>query len=104
MLWPDRGAVERWTHPTLPQPKPYRARALPDHRPGHNRGRRRLAPLRYGESLGGRTEAMVIGFGVLALVVIALTGGRLGYQRYRQDVLVPATAHGKGEEEIIEGK
>jgi hypothetical protein len=47
---------------------------------------------------------MVSGFGVLALAVIALTGGRLGYQRYRQDVLVPATAHGKGEEEIIEGK
>jgi hypothetical protein len=47
---------------------------------------------------------MVIGFGVLALVVIALTGGRLGYQRYRQDVLVPATAHGMGADEIIEGK
>ena len=47
---------------------------------------------------------MVIGFGVLALVVIALTRGRLGYQRYRQDVLVPATSSGKGEEEIIEGR
>jgi hypothetical protein len=87
---------------TLPQP--HRARALPAHRPRHNRGRRRLAPLRYGDSLGGRTGAMVIGFGVLALVVIALPRGRLGYQTYRQDVLVPATAHGKGEEEMIEGK
>jgi hypothetical protein len=47
---------------------------------------------------------MVIGFGVLALVVIALTRGRPGYQTYRQDDLVPATAHGKGEEEMIEGK
>jgi hypothetical protein len=47
---------------------------------------------------------MVIGFGVLALVVITLTRGRLGYQTYRQDVLVPATAHRKGEEEMIEGK
>ena len=46
----------------------------------------------------------MIGFGVLALVVIALTRGHLGYQRYRQDVLVPAPAHGKGAEEIIEGK
>jgi hypothetical protein len=34
---------------------------------------------------------MVIGFGVLALVVITLTRGRLGYQTYRQDVLVPAS-------------
>jgi hypothetical protein len=47
---------------------------------------------------------MVIGFGVLALVVIALTRGRLGYQRYRQDVLVPATAHGKGADGKMEGK
>jgi hypothetical protein len=47
---------------------------------------------------------MVIGFGVLALMVIALTRGHPGYHTYRQDDLVPATAHGKGEEEMIEGK
>jgi hypothetical protein len=48
---------------------------------------------------------MVIGFGVLALVVIALTRGPPGLPKtYRQDVLVPATAHRKGEEEMIEGK
>jgi CAAX protease family protein len=52
----------------------------------------------------GTTVPMVIAFGVLALLVIALTRGRLGYERYRQDVLVPATAHGRGAEEIIEGK
>jgi membrane protease YdiL (CAAX protease family) len=44
------------------------------------------------------------GFGVFAVVLVALTRGRLGYQHYQQDVLVPATAHGKGADEIIEGK
>jgi membrane protease YdiL (CAAX protease family) len=34
----------------------------------------------------GTTVPMVIGFGVLALVVIVLTRGRLGYQHYRQEV------------------
>jgi uncharacterized protein len=34
----------------------------------------------------GTTVPMVIGFGALALLVIALTRGRLGYQHYRQDV------------------
>jgi membrane protease YdiL (CAAX protease family) len=34
----------------------------------------------------GSTVPMVIGFGALALVVIALTRGRLGYQHYRQEV------------------
>jgi uncharacterized protein len=34
----------------------------------------------------GTTVPMVIGSGALALVVIALTRGRLGYQHYRQEV------------------
>jgi uncharacterized protein len=52
----------------------------------------------------GSNVPIVIGLGVLALVLVALTRGRLDYQRYRQDVLVPATAHGMGADEIIEGK
>jgi hypothetical protein len=52
----------------------------------------------------GSNVPILIGLGVLALVLVALTRGRLGYQRYRQDVLVPATAHGMGADEIIEGK
>jgi uncharacterized protein len=52
----------------------------------------------------GSNVPILIGLGVLALVLVALTRGRLGYQRYCQDVLVPATAHGMGADEIIEGK
>jgi membrane protease YdiL (CAAX protease family) len=33
----------------------------------------------------GTTVPMVIGSGAVALVVIALTGGRLGYQHHRQE-------------------
>jgi membrane protease YdiL (CAAX protease family) len=51
----------------------------------------------------GTTVPMVIGFGVLALLVIVLTRGRLGYQRYSRDVLAPATTHGRGADEMIEG-
>jgi hypothetical protein len=32
------------------------------------------------------------GFGALALVLVALTRGRLGYEHYRQDVPDPAAA------------
>ena len=34
----------------------------------------------------GTTVPMVIGFGAVALLVITLTRGRLGYQHYRQEV------------------
>jgi membrane protease YdiL (CAAX protease family) len=40
----------------------------------------------------GSNVPVLIGLGVLALVVIALTRGRLGYQRYRDEVPDPATA------------
>jgi hypothetical protein len=33
----------------------------------------------------GTTVPMVIGFGALAVLVITLTRGRLGYQNYRQN-------------------
>ena len=49
----------------------------------------------------GTTVPMAIGFGVLALLVTALTRGQLGYERYRLDVLVPATVHGKGADQMI---
>jgi hypothetical protein len=47
---------------------------------------------------------LAISYATLTLVLVALTRGRLGYQRYRQDVLVPATAHGNGADEILEVK
>ena len=37
-------------------------------------------------------NSMLLGFGALALLLVALTGGRLGYQRYREEVPDPATA------------
>ena len=50
-----------------------------------------LAVTGYGVYFG--YYGMVIGMGVLALAVIALTGGRLGYQHLQQEEeLDPATA------------
>jgi uncharacterized protein len=40
----------------------------------------------------GTMVPMVIGFGAVALVVIALTRGRLGYQHYRQEEVEPDSA------------
>src|SRR6266568_4846607 len=40
----------------------------------------------------GSNVPILIGFGALALVLVALTRGRLGYQRYREEVPDPATA------------
>src|SRR5688500_3753495 len=40
----------------------------------------------------GSTVPMVIGFGAVALLVVALTRGRLGYQHYRQEVEADSTA------------
>jgi hypothetical protein len=40
----------------------------------------------------GAAVPLLIGLGVTALVVVALTRGRLGYQRYRQGDPDPATA------------
>jgi membrane protease YdiL (CAAX protease family) len=40
----------------------------------------------------GSNVPVLIGLGVLALVLVALTGGRLSYRRYRQDVPDPAPA------------
>jgi hypothetical protein len=40
----------------------------------------------------GSNVTVLIGLGVLALVLIALTPCRLGYQHYRQEVPDPATA------------
>ena len=40
----------------------------------------------------GSNVPILIGLGVLALVLVALTRGRLGYQRYREEVPDPATA------------
>jgi uncharacterized protein len=40
----------------------------------------------------GSNVPILIGFGALALVVVALTRGRLGYEHYRQDVPDPAAA------------
>jgi uncharacterized protein len=37
-------------------------------------------------------NSLLLGFGALALVVVALTRGRLGYQHYRQEEPDPATA------------
>jgi membrane protease YdiL (CAAX protease family) len=37
-------------------------------------------------------NSMLLGFGALALLLVALTGGRLGYQRYREEVPDLATA------------
>jgi len=38
----------------------------------------------------GSNVPILIGFGALALVLVALTRGRLGYQRYREEVPDPA--------------
>jgi membrane protease YdiL (CAAX protease family) len=40
----------------------------------------------------GSNVPVLIGLGVLALVLVAFTRGRLGYQRYREEVPDPATA------------
>jgi hypothetical protein len=40
----------------------------------------------------GSNVPVLMGLGVLALVLVALTRGRLAYQRYREEVLDPATA------------
>ena len=40
----------------------------------------------------GSNVPILIGFGALAVVVVALTRGRLGYQHYRDEVPDPATA------------
>jgi hypothetical protein len=40
----------------------------------------------------GSNVPILIGFGALAVVLIALTRGRLGYEHYRQDVPDPAAA------------
>jgi membrane protease YdiL (CAAX protease family) len=40
----------------------------------------------------GSTVPMVIGFGAVALLVVALTRGRLGYQHYRQEEEEPDSA------------
>jgi len=40
----------------------------------------------------GSNVPILIGLGVLALVLVALTRGRLGYQRYREEVPDPDTA------------
>jgi membrane protease YdiL (CAAX protease family) len=40
----------------------------------------------------GSNVPILIGFGALAVVLVALTRGRLGYQQYRQDVPDPAAA------------
>jgi membrane protease YdiL (CAAX protease family) len=40
----------------------------------------------------GSTVPMLIGFGALAVVLVALTRGRLGYQHYRQEVEEPDSA------------
>ncbi len=40
----------------------------------------------------GSNVPVLIGLGALAVVLIALTQGRLGYQRYRDEFLEPATA------------
>jgi uncharacterized protein len=40
----------------------------------------------------GSTVPVLIGFGALALVLVALTRGRLGYQHYQQEELDSATA------------
>jgi hypothetical protein len=37
-------------------------------------------------------NSMLLSFGALALLLVALTRGRLGYQRYREEVPDPATA------------
>jgi len=37
-------------------------------------------------------NSMLLGFGALALLLVALTGGRLGYERYREEVPDLATA------------
>ena len=37
-------------------------------------------------------NSMLVGFGALALVVVALTRGRLGYEHYQQEVEEPAPA------------
>ena len=52
----------------------------------------------------GGLVPIVIGVGAVSVLLVVLTRGRLGYQRYRQDVLVPATAHGNIADEIIEGQ
>jgi len=40
----------------------------------------------------GSNVPVLIGFGALAVVLVASTRGRLGYQRYRDEVPDPATA------------
>ncbi len=40
----------------------------------------------------GSNVPVLIGLGGLALVLVALTRGGLGYQRYREEVPDPATA------------
>jgi hypothetical protein len=52
-------------------------------------GRDALAGTRAGDPAA---HGRLICLGVLALVLVALTGGRLGYQRYREEVPDPATA------------
>src|SRR5829696_7723832 len=41
-------------------------------------------------------NSILLSFGVLALVLVVLTRGRLGYERYRQEVPYPATAPTQG--------
>jgi hypothetical protein len=40
----------------------------------------------------GSNVPVLMGLGMLSLVLVALTRGRLGYQRYREEVRHPATA------------
>jgi hypothetical protein len=40
----------------------------------------------------GSNVSVLIGLGVLALALVALTRGRLGYQRHREEVPDPALA------------
>ncbi len=66
-----------------------------------------LLPVLFSASIvssHGGMLPLAISYATLTLVLVALTRGRLGYQRYRQDVLVPATAHGNGANEILEVK
>jgi membrane protease YdiL (CAAX protease family) len=49
-------------------------------------------PLSVALSPSEAMNSMLLGFGALALLLVALTGGRLGYQRYREEVPDLATA------------